>query len=161
MKADSYTTTITVDESPAAAFAAIVNVREWWSGLPGVEGRADRLGAEFTYRYDPHHYSKQTVTELVPGRKVAWSVTDARINFVAEKTEWTGTTIVFDIARKDGRTRVRFTHVGLVPASECFNACADAWGGYIKVRLKTLIATMPTRAARRQRRAAASATDAR
>jgi hypothetical protein len=139
MKSENYSTTITVDQSPSEAFAAINDVRGWWSGSPGVEGRSDTVGAEFTYRYDPYHYSKQKVTELVPGKRVAWSVTDAKISFVEDKTEWTGTTIVFDIAQQGDKTEVRFTHVGLIPNVECFNACSDAWGGYIKGSLKDLI----------------------
>src|SRR5207237_5023045 len=48
-----------------------------------------------------------------------------------DRTEWNGTDIVFEISRKRDSTEVRFTHVGLVPAFECYGACSAAWGFYI------------------------------
>ena len=44
------------------------------------------------------HRSSQKITELVPDKKVAWHVTDSRLEFVKDKAEWNGTDIVFDIA---------------------------------------------------------------
>lgn len=141
MKDQNYTTSYLVDQSPEQVFAAIVNVRQWWTGNPGVvEGSTDKLGDEFTYRYDPHHVIKQKVVELVPGKKVTWRVLDATINFVKDKTEWNGTTIQFDISKKGRQTEVRFTHVGLSPKIECFDNCSDAWRGYVNERLRSLIA---------------------
>jgi hypothetical protein len=71
---------------------------------------------------------------------------DGYLNFVADKTEWTGTTITFEISRKEhkttgDKTEVRFTHAGLVPEVECFGACSNAWGFYINGSLRSLIAT--------------------
>jgi hypothetical protein len=133
------TLTFTVDQTPEEAYAAINNVRGWWSG--DIEGSTGQLGAEWTYRYKDIHYSKQKITELIPGKKVVWQVVDSYLNFVKDKTEWTGTEIFFDIARKDGKTEVRFTHVGLVPAFECYGACSGGWGFYIEDSLRSLIAT--------------------
>jgi len=92
-------------------------------------------------QYRDIHLSSQKITELVPGKKVVWHVLDSRLNFVKDKTEWNGTDIVFDIAKKDDKTELRFTHVGLVPALACYGDCSDAWGYYIKDRLKRLITT--------------------
>jgi Activator of Hsp90 ATPase homolog 1-like protein len=132
------THSFTVDQTPEQAFAAINNVRGWWSGA--IEGITDRLGEEFSYRYEDIHYSKQRITEFVPGKKVVWLVLDSSLNFVRDQHEWTGTQITFEIAKKGGKTEVRFTHVGLVPAVECYGACSDAWGFYIKDSLRNLIA---------------------
>jgi hypothetical protein len=66
----SLSITFTVDRTPEEAFAAITNVRGWWSGE--IDGDTDVLGAEFTYRYQDIHRSTQKITELVPGRKVTW-----------------------------------------------------------------------------------------
>lgn len=133
-----FTTTFAVDQTPTQAFDAITDVRGWWS--EEIDGRTDRLGAEFTYRYEDVHRCRIRVTEAVPGRKVSWLVVDNHFNFTEDETEWTGTTITFDISEKDGQTEVRFTHQGLVPAYECFEVCSTAWGFYVG-SLRSLIAT--------------------
>jgi Activator of Hsp90 ATPase homolog 1-like protein len=126
-----------VERTPEEAYAAINNVRGWWSG--NIEGATDQLGAEWTYRYEDLHYSKQRITDLVPGRRVVWLVVDSYLKFVKDTTEWTGTTISFEISKKGGKTEVRFTHQGLVPEQECYEACSDAWGSYITNSLRDLI----------------------
>jgi len=134
-----FTTSFVVNQSPREVFDAINDVRGWWSGE--IEGSTDELGAEFTYRYQGLHRSAHRITELVPGKKVVWHVSEARLNFVEDKTEWNGTDIVFEIARRGDRTELRFTHVGLVPAFQCFGACSGAWGFYINDSLRSLITT--------------------
>jgi hypothetical protein len=135
----NYTTTVSVDQSSKQVFDAITNVRGWWSG--DIDGHTDKLGAEFTYRYQDLHRSSQKITELVPGKKVVWQVSNAKINFVEDKDEWNGTDIVFEITQKGKKTELRFTHIGLVPRIECYGKCAGAWGFYINESLRDLITT--------------------
>ena len=135
---NDFTTTISVDQTPEEAFAAINNVRGWWSGE--IEGSTDKLGDEFTYRYEDVHYSKQKITQLIPGKKVVWLVVDSYLKFVKDKTEWNGTEITFEVSEKGNKTEVRFTHLGLVPEFECFSDCSSAWGSYINSSLRSLIA---------------------
>jgi len=139
MNDEDFTITLTVDQTPEEAFAAISNVRGWWSGE--IEGNTDKLGDEFTYRYEDVHRSKQKITELIPRERVVWHVLEGYVNFIQDKTEWTGTDITFDISRMGDKTVVRFTHVGLVPEYECFDSCSNAWGFYINSRLRSLITT--------------------
>jgi uncharacterized protein YndB with AHSA1/START domain len=139
MKKDGFTTSFTVDQSPEEVFKAVNNVRGWWSGE--IDGDTGKLGTEFTYRYHNMHMSKQQIMEFVPGKKVVWHVTNAELTFVKDKTEWLGTDIVFEIARKGGKTELRFTHVGLVPAFECFGGCSGAWGALVEGNLRNLITT--------------------
>ena len=140
MKNDqNYTTVFTVDQSPEEVFNAINNVRGWWSGE--IDGSTDKLGAEFTYRYQDLHRTTQKITELVPGKKVVWHVLDSNIEFVKDKAEWDGTDIVFKITKTGDKTELHFTHVGLSPAIECYGKCAGAWGFYINDSLRSLITT--------------------
>jgi hypothetical protein len=139
MTNQSYTTSFTVDQSPQEVFDAINNVRAWWG--EEIDGSAGKLGDEFEFRHQDIHRSVQKITEFVPGRKVVWHVSDARLNFVKEKSEWKGTDIVFEIAFKDGKTELRFTHAGLVPAFECYGGCSGAWGFLVNDSLRSLITT--------------------
>jgi uncharacterized protein YndB with AHSA1/START domain len=139
METKDYTTTFTVDQSPEEVFDAINNVRGWWS--EEVEGSTGELGAEFKFHYKDFHRSTQKITEFVPGKKVVWRVSEARLNFVENKTEWNGTEVVFEIAKNGDKTELRFTHLGLVPAFECYGDCSGAWGFYINDSLRNLITT--------------------
>ena len=125
-----YTTSFAVDQSLKQVFAAINNVRGWWSG--DIEGRTDKPGAEFAYRYEDIHRSTQKITQWVPGKKVVWRVLDARISFVKGTAEWNSADIIFEIARKGEKTELRFTHVGLLPGIECYSKCSDGWSTQTK-----------------------------
>jgi hypothetical protein len=139
MSDKNYTATFLVDQTPDVAFAAINNVRGWWSGE--INGDTDKRGAEFTYRVPDVHYCKMKITEFVPGNKVVWHVLESNLSYTQVKDEWNDTKITFEISKKDGKTQVRFTHIGLVQAYECYDSCSDAWGTLIKGSLRKLITT--------------------
>ena len=138
MTQQNFRTSFLVGQSPEEVFTAINNVRGWWS--EDIEGVTDKLGAEFTFRYQDLHRSTHKITEFVPGKKVVWHVPDASINFVKDKAEWNNTDIVFEIARKGDKTELRFTHVGLVPAIQCYGDCSGAWTFHVD-SLRSLITT--------------------
>lgn len=139
MTTADFTTTIFVDQTPDEVFNAINNPRGWWQGE--IKGNTGQLNDEFTYEYQPFHFSKQKIVELIPGQKVVWLVTDSQLNFVEDKSEWTGTTISFEISKDNDKTKVRFTHTGLVPAFECFDNCSNAWSQLIQQSLFSFITT--------------------
>ena len=139
MTSQTFTTSFTVDRSPEEIFKAITDVRRWWTG--DIDGNADTLGAEFTYRYQNLHCSKQAVTELVPDQKLVWRVTEAHLAFLEDPGEWTGTEIAFEIVPKGAWTEVRFTHQGLRPEFECFDTCSSAWSFFVNGSLRRLITT--------------------
>ena len=134
-----FTATFTVDRTPEEVFAAVNNVRGWWSG--NIEGKTDALGAEFTYRYQDVHYTKQKLTEFVPNQRVVWHIEEAFLNFTEDPAEWVGSDVTFEITPNSDGAELRFTHRGLVPEFECFEACSSAWGFYVNGSLKRLITT--------------------
>lgn len=137
MTTPDFTTTILVNQTPAEAFNAINNVRGWWS--EDIEGDTDKLNATFHYHFKDLHRCTMKITEMVPGKKVVWFVEDNYFDFTKDKSEWVGTKIVFDIAAQAGKTRITFTHEGLVPEYECYHVCHDAWTGFIQQSLHNLI----------------------
>ena len=128
--------TFTVDQTREQAFAAILDVPSWWGE---IDGTADELGAEWTYRVRDMHYNRIRVAELVHPIRVAWHIEESFLAFVEDKEEWTDTTLTFDVTEEDGHTRVRFTHLGLRPNFECFDVCSNAWTEYIHGSLRSRI----------------------
>jgi hypothetical protein len=48
------------------------------------------------------------LTEVVPDKKVVWQVLSNYFNFTKDKSEWTGTKIIFEISEKNGKTQLHF-----------------------------------------------------
>jgi uncharacterized protein YndB with AHSA1/START domain len=134
-----FSTSIRVDQSPEQVFEAITNVRGWWS--QGIQGSSEQLNDEFSYVVPGIHRSTQRLVEVVPNQKVVWLVTDSDMSFIEERDEWVGTKVIFEISREADQTKLTFTHQGLVPEVECYDACKPAWTQYVQHSLFGLITT--------------------
>lgn len=139
MSTNDFTSSILVDQSPEEAFAAITNVRGWWS--EEIEGGTAKADEVFFYHYEDVHRCTIKMLEVIPGKRVVWHILDNYFKFTEDTTEWIDTKVVFDITSRDGQTEVRMTHHGLVPEYECFLICNDAWTHYIQKSLHSLITT--------------------
>lgn len=135
----SFTATILVDQNPAAAFNAIKDLRAWWS--EEIEGNTDKLNETFFYHYKDIHLCKIKLIEIVPDIKLVYEVIENQFNFIQDRSEWVGTKLIFEISKEGEKTKIEFTHEGLVPEYECYNLCNDAWSGYINKSLYNLITT--------------------
>jgi hypothetical protein len=139
MENQNFTTTILVDQSPAEVYAAVNNPRAWWS--EEIEGNTDQLNDEWNYHFGDNHRTKMKNIEMDPGRKVVWLVEENYFKFTKDPNEWVGNKIVFDISKQGDKTQLVFTQIGLVPAYECYQVCCDAWTGFIRKSLQSLITT--------------------
>nr|WP_295926539.1 SRPBCC domain-containing protein [uncultured Dyadobacter sp.] len=138
MQQESFSTTILVNQSPMEVFDAVNNVRAWWS--KAAKGDSDRRYDEFMVDFGKHWWAIR-IMKMIPGEKVVWEVTGSYMPWNANKNEWTGTTLGFEISRQAEQTRLEFTHFGLVPQFSCFDGCSRGWTGYINISLKNLITT--------------------
>ena len=114
MRDKDFTTTILVDQTPEEVFNAINNVGGWWQGE--VKGAANKLNDEFTYQMEEFHFSRQRLIEVVPNKKIVWLVTESKLNFIKDKSEWTGTKICFAITEIYNKTKLQGTSNNLLQA---------------------------------------------
>ena len=125
MKKENFTYSFRSSKTPNAIFELLLNVDQWWSGLfeETITGKSHTLNDEFSFKAgNGAHYSKQKLVELIPGKKIVWLVTDSRLGFLSEPAEWTNTKICFEISKQEDKTQVTFTHEGLTPVIECYEA---------------------------------------
>lgn len=139
MNANDFTVAIEVDQTAEQVFNAVNNPRGWWS--EEIEGGTEKVNDEFLYHFKDVHIAKMKLIEVVPAQKVVWLVMENYFNFISDQSEWKNTKIVFEISRTGNRTKLVFTHEGLVPAYECYKICFDAWTNYITKSLYNLITT--------------------
>jgi hypothetical protein len=128
---ESFTATIEVAKSPQDVFNCIKEVPKWWS--KDFEGNSTKPDDEFVIHHPERHYSKQKLVEVIPDKKIAWLVTESKLNWIKkDQAEWTNTKMIFEIIRQGDKTILHFTHEGLVPEKECFEMCSKGWSMVIK-----------------------------
>jgi hypothetical protein len=134
MNKENFTYSFKSSKTPEAISDLLLDVRQWWSGLyeETIAGETPKLNDEFSFSAGSGaHYSKQKLIELIPSKRIVWLVTDSNLSFLTEPHEWTNTKICFDIYREVDKTIVTFTHDGLTPPIECYDACSSAWSMYL------------------------------
>lgn len=93
-----------------------------------MAGKTARVGDEFTVIHAAAHASRQEVIEVVPDTRIVWLVVESRLSWLqGNKSEWTGTKMIFELMAENAATRLRFTHEGLTPDKECYSRCAEGW----------------------------------
>ena len=130
MENKSYHYSFTVNTSPEEAITKINQVNLWWR--KDFSQTIKNVNDKFTVPFGEPSFVDFIVTELVPGKKLVWKVTDCYLPWFKDKKEWNNTEVEFELSQKDGKTTIDFTHVGLVPGIECYEVCEKGWNGHIQ-----------------------------
>jgi len=136
MNQQDYTTTIQSRASVRDTIEAIDRVGAWWT--TSFQGAAQKPGDTFNVRFG-ETFVNFTIVEHTATR-IVWHVTESRLPWLKDETEWTGTDVIWDVAVAGGETQVQMTHKGLVPQVECFENCKKGWNVYVGESLRKLLA---------------------
>ena len=136
MEKQNFHRAITVNASAAETMKKISQVNLWWAKK--FTGSAEKLNDKFSVHFG-ETFVDFKVSEMVPDKKVVWKVTDCNLHWINEKKEWKGTEVVFELSPANKKTKIDFTHVGLVPGVECYESCEFGWSGHLTTGLEDLI----------------------
>ncbi|HEU4610268.1 MAG TPA: SRPBCC domain-containing protein [Chitinophagaceae bacterium] len=138
----SFSIELLSDQSPASVFEAVRNIGQWWCGQYGedISGNWEKPGDEFVFKAgDGAHYSRQKMVECIPPERIVWEIVESKLSYLDQPDEWNGSALLFEIEAQDGKTRLRFTHRGLMPTLACYDSCSTAWNKYWKNSLAPLL----------------------
>ena len=142
MKTKDYTFEIISQQSPDYIFKHLLDIGFQWKGQfnEHIAGATAEIEDEFEFKAgDGMHYSWQRLIEKIPNKKLIWQVTKSNLSFLKEPQEWTGSKLCFEIeSAANSKTLIRFSHIGLQPQIECYDACSSAWNLYMEALKKKL-----------------------
>ena len=133
MEKNDFTAGISAKISATEAIKKISNVPGWW-GIT-FSGNSEKQDDQFMVKMGGDSFFNFTVTELIPGKRIVWLVTDCNMPWYMDKKEWANTKLIFDLTEDDGVTTLNFTHEGLTPNVECYKDCEPGWTHWIKTSL--------------------------
>lgn len=139
MAINDFNSSISANISADEAIKKISNVPGWW-GVK-VTGDTEKQNDQFIVKMGGDSFFNFTITELIPGKRVVWLITDCHMPWYNDKNEWTNTRVIFDLAENNGVTTINFTHEGLTPDSECYKDCEPGWTHWIKTSLFSYLTT--------------------
>jgi len=128
-----YQQTLVINAEPATVYAAVATttgLRGWWTPDCSADAHA---GGTARFRFG-NTRKEMSIERLDINREVRWFCTHAHIasETLARKDEWVGTEIVFRLTPTvNGKTRLDFEHIGLVPALECYDRCNKGWNYFL------------------------------
>jgi hypothetical protein len=136
IKNKSFHRTITANASAEKAFEKIAKVGDWWA--KSFVGKALNVGDTFRIEFGTTWVNFK-ITEAIPNKKIVWFVTDCYLPWLKDKTEWTNTEVVFELSSDNNKTKIDFTHIGLIPEIECYENCEQGWTRFVTISLLKFI----------------------
>jgi uncharacterized protein YndB with AHSA1/START domain len=141
--ADDYRLVLPLEASPARVFEAVTTqagVAAWWTPDCAVGARpGDALEVRFP---EADFFARFRIARLVPDALVEWECVDSlhpAAAGYANRRDWVGTKVRFELAPAGDGTTLTFTHEGLRPALECNATCRDGWWHYLLQGLRPYV----------------------
>jgi len=139
MEQNNFSSSFTANITAAEAIDKISNIPDWWG--VSFSGSAKHQGDAFVIKMGNDSFFNCSVTELIPGKRIVWLVTDCNMPWYTDKKEWTDTRMIFDLNEHGDSTDIVFTHEGITPDVECYADCAPGWTHWIKTSLASYLTT--------------------
>jgi hypothetical protein len=139
MEKQDFNCSIMVRLSAEEVLKKLSQVPDWWGVT--FTGSAENQNDEFVIKMGGDSFFNFTVTELVPGKKAVWLVTDCYMPWYEDKTEWTDTRLIFELDENNDVTTLKFTHEGLTPDVACYKDCKPGWTHWITTSLFSYLTT--------------------
>jgi len=120
---------------PEIIFETLLDPKKWWYGVfeETITGKSKNVNDVFTFLAGGGvHRTTQKMVELIPNKKIAWLVTASNLSFLEKPDEWLNTRFYFELSGSGNKTKITFTHEGLQPEIECYDACSSGWMQYLK-----------------------------
>jgi hypothetical protein len=136
MKKQDFHKTITVKASAKEVYEKIARVGDWWAKC--FIGKALKVGDTFRIEFG-RTWVNFKIIEATPGKKIVWYVADSYLPWLKDKMEWNYTKIIYEISSNAGKTKIDFTHLGLLPEIECYENCEKGWIRFITISLPKFI----------------------
>lgn len=121
-------------EAPAAkvyeALTTEAGLKAWWTETCDI-GTTE--GSLSTFRFDDT-WKTLRIEKLTPSSEVRWRCTGSSIDLEDGSTssEWLDTEFIFQLAPlSENTTALRFQHVGLLPALDCYSDCFRGWTRFL------------------------------
>jgi len=135
---NDFTCQIEAPVTTREAMSAIQNIQGWWA--KDFQGNTSK--ADDTFKV---HFGTTMVEFLVEKQEqdsmMEWLVRDCFLPWLENKTEWTGTRLIWTLAQEGTHCKITFVHRGLVPEIECYEACNTGWHRHIDGSLMPLLTT--------------------
>lgn len=119
-----------------AALSTQEGLRGWWTRTCTAGSQTgEQVRLEFG-----ENYKLMRIESLRPDHQVRWQCLESHIKVdgrLYPENEWAGTTIVFRLnGDTPTHTVLRFEHLGLSPALECYGLCEAGWNHFLSSLLQ-------------------------
>ncbi|HTQ66715.1 MAG TPA: SRPBCC domain-containing protein [Puia sp.] len=137
MKQKDFHCSITINTPVEKVFEAVASgIPGWWG--KEMEGSSNKLNDVFTV-----HFGKTSgtmrIAEFIPNNRIVWQVMNCYLDVFKDKTQWNGTSIIWEFSTDGDSTILDMTHAGLTPALECYKDCEGGWTFFVTQSLFKLI----------------------